>query len=66
MTTVVEIERAVEQLSPSELSAFRAWFAEHDAAQWDRQLEADIIAGRLDAPGEKALADARQGRCTDL
>jgi len=66
MSTVAEIERAVEQLSPEELRAFRAWFAERDAAEWDRQFEADVAAGRLDALGEKALGALREGRCTDL
>ena len=56
MSTIADIERAVEQLTPAELSVFRAWFAEHDAAQWDRQFETDVAAGRLDALGEKALA----------
>ena len=45
MSTVAEIERAVEQLSPEELVAFRAWFSERDAAEWDRQFEADVVAG---------------------
>jgi len=66
MTTVIDIERAVEQLSPSELKAFRQWFAERDAAEWDRQFENDVGAGRLDALGEKALGELREGRCSDL
>lgn len=66
MNTLQEIERAVSQLSPEDLAAFRAWFAEFDAAIWDRQLEADVAAGRLDALAEKALQDLKAGRCTDL
>jgi hypothetical protein len=31
------------------LAEFRRWFAEFDAAAWDRQLEADATAGKLDA-----------------
>ena len=66
MSSVIEIERAVEQLSPEELRAFREWFAERDAAEWDGQFEADVAAGRLDSLGEEALKDMREGRCTDL
>jgi hypothetical protein len=66
MTTVADIERAVEQLSPEELRAFRQWFADRDAAEWDRQLEADVLAGKLDALGEEALKDQRDGRCSEL
>ncbi len=64
--TLQEIELAVSQLSPEELIAFRAWFAEFDAAIWDQQFEADVAAGRLDALADKALQDLREGRCTDL
>ena len=65
MSTIEEIENAVGRLSGEELDAFRAWFAEFDAAAWDRQIEQDIAAGRLDALADEALEDLRQGRCTD-
>lgn len=66
MSTATEIERAIEKLPPDELARFRAWFAEFDAAAWDRQLEQDVADGKLDALAEEALKDLRQGRCTDL
>jgi hypothetical protein len=66
MSTVEEIERAVRELPPEELALFRAWFAEFDASVWDRQIEADVAAGRLDKLAEEALRDLREGRCTDL
>lgn len=56
----------MRQLSLKELAAFRAWFAEFDAGVWDRQLEEDIAAGRLDQLAEEALEDLPEGRCTDL
>ncbi len=60
------IERAVSKLSQEDLAKFRTWFAEFDAANWDRQFEADVAAGALDELAEKALKDLRQGNCTDL
>ena len=66
MSTATEIERAIERLPPEELAQFRAWFAEFDGAQWDRQFEQDVSAGRLDALADEAVSDLRQGRCTDL
>ncbi len=66
MSTVQEIERAVRQLSPEDLAAFRAWFAEFDAGLWDRQFEEDVAAGRLDTLADEALQDLREGHCTDL
>ena len=66
MSSVQEIQEAVSQLPPEDLTAFRRWFAEFDAALWDRQFEADVTAGRLDQLAEDALNDLREGRCTDL
>jgi len=66
MSTIQEIETAVSNLSSEELSAFRAWFAEFDAEEWDRQFERDVAAGRLDALAEEALRDFRDGRCKNL
>jgi hypothetical protein len=66
MTTVAEIENAVKNLSWDELSSFRDWFQDFDTDAWDRQLETDAAAGRLDALAEEALQDLREGRCTDL
>jgi hypothetical protein len=65
MSTIEEIEAAVQQLSPQDRAAFRAWFAEFDAAEWDRQLVADVAASRLDWLAAEALADRQAGRCTD-
>jgi len=66
MSTIPEIEAAIRKLSREELSKFRAWFAEFDAEAWDRQLEEDARAGRLDGPAEEALRELREGRTTDL
>ena len=66
MTSVREIEQAVQQLAGADLAAFRQWFAEFDAGVWDRQLEQDAAAGRLDDLAHEARGDVDQGRCTDL
>ena len=66
MTTVTEITGAVRRLPKKELARFRKWFAEYDAAAWDRQLEQDVAAGRLDALAREALRDLGAGRTTDL
>jgi hypothetical protein len=66
MSTVNEIEKAVRNLSPDELAAFRAWFTSFDADAWDQQFEQDAKSGRLDQLADEALRDLREGRCTDL
>ena len=65
MATVKEIEDAILRLSAAELAAFRKWFVEFDAAEWDRQIEEDVAARRLDALAEETLNDLREGRCTE-
>jgi hypothetical protein len=66
MSSVREIESAICKLSRHELSAFRAWFCEYDAAVWDKQIEADAVAGHLDDLKDEAIRDLREGRCRDL
>ena len=66
MSSIQEIEHAIRQLSPEDLAAFRAWFIEFDASLWDKQLESNIAAGRLDKLADEALLDLREGRCTEL
>ena len=39
---------------------------EADWEAWDRQLEEDVKAGKLDRLAKEALEDLRAGRCTDL
>lgn len=66
MSTVEEIEAAIRQLPDEDLAAFRSWFAEFDAAAWDRRFERDVAEGRLDGLADEALRDLSGGRCTDL
>jgi hypothetical protein len=66
MSTVEQIEDAIRGLTPEEFAVLRAWFAEFDAAAWDQQVARDVADGRLDAFADEALADLREGRCTDL
>ena len=61
MSKVETLEREVEKLSPQELAAFRDWFANYDADAWDRQMEADVKAGKLDRLAAEALAEHRRG-----
>jgi hypothetical protein len=65
VSTIEQIEQAVRQLSGGELAEFRRWFAEFDGVLWDGQIKEDVSAGRLDALADEALADLREGRCTD-
>lgn len=66
MTTVAEISGAVKRLPKRELARFRKWFAEYDAAAWDRQLATDAAAGKLDTLIREAKRDYRAGRTKEL
>ena len=48
MNRVEAIEQEIQALSPRELADLREWFAHYDAAAWDRQIERDLAAGRLE------------------
>jgi hypothetical protein len=66
MTTLEDIEKAVAELPPDQLVRFRAWFEEFEAARFDRRIERDAKAGRLDQLAEQALSDFRAGRAREL
>ena len=66
MGRIEDIEQQVEALSPEELVQFRAWFLAFDWAAWDRQLERDVRAGKLDALAEQALREHGSGQTTLL
>jgi hypothetical protein len=64
--SVEELQAAVAQLPAEELDRFSQWFEEFLAEQWDRQIEADILAGHLDAAGRRADEEVEADRCTPL
>jgi len=66
MSNVEAIEQQIEKLSPKELAAFRRWYAAIDAAAWDRQFEADVQAGKLDALADAALRAHTSGQSKPL
>jgi hypothetical protein len=66
MSKLGTIEENIRALSPEELAEFRQWFAEFDAAAWDRQLERDVEAGKLDALADEALRDHAAGKSTEF
>ena len=47
MNKTEAIAQAIKTLSPAELTAFREWLREFDAATWDRHLEIDMVVNKL-------------------
>ena len=66
MGKIENLEEQIRRLSPAELARFREWFAEFDAEAWDRQLEADVKAGKLDKLIAEAHTDFQAGKAREL
>ena len=66
MTRIEKLEREIQKLNPEELAGLREWFRKYDAEAWDRQIEEDVRAGRLDALAEESLADYKAGRTKEI
>ncbi len=64
--SVEEIEAAVSQLSPDELTQLADWFREFLARAWDQQLEAGVKAGKLEQFAPQAKEDFAAGKFTPL
>lgn len=48
MTTVQEIERAIEQLPSEQFVEIHNWIVARNWQLWDQQIEQDSAAGKLD------------------
>ena len=60
MRTVAEITQDILALPEAEFSDFMKWVWDHDWERWNRQLEADIKAGKLEFLKEKILEARKQ------
>jgi len=66
MTKVEKLENEVQRLNPDELAAFRDWFRRYDSDEWDKEIERDVSAGRLDKLAEEAIAAHKAGRTREI
>ena len=61
MATVAEIQQAILELPPTEYGQLISWLRELDWEKWDRQIEADSEAGRLDFLIAEAMEAKEKG-----
>ena len=61
-----EIEKAIQQLPPQDFKALVNWLDELRSEVWDKQIEKDAKAGKLDKLAEQALKDFQEGKFTKL
>ena len=59
--TVAEIKQAILDLPVAEYAELMEWLDGLEEDQWDRQIEADAKAGKLDFLKERALEAKRNG-----
>jgi hypothetical protein len=62
MSTVQEIEAAIEQLPRNDLFKLTDWISSKFSDAWDNEIEEDIKAGRLDHLAQAALSEFRAGK----
>lgn len=71
--SMVEIKEAVQKLTLAEMEELTRWMnaqreraEEADAQAWDKQIEEDVKAGRLNHLIAEARADIKAGRSKPL
>jgi len=64
--SIAEIEKAITQLSHEDFSQLLDWLEEFEADQWDKQIERDAAAGKLDRIVEQAMKDYEAGKAREL
>jgi hypothetical protein len=60
VTRIEEIKNAVVSLPVTEYRKIRDWFMERDWEEWDKQIEADSKAGKLDFLAKEAMDEKRR------
>jgi len=66
MSTMLEIERALQALPVSDAQKVTAWLQRYLDGKWDEQIDNDIAADRLDKLAGKALEDYHAGQVKPL
>ena len=63
--SIEDLKKAVAGLPPDQYTQFRAWFEAFEADRFDRKIERDAQAGKLDRLADAAIDDLRNPRRAD-
>lgn len=66
MSHITKIQKEILALPHADYMQLRQWFNELDWEKWDRQIEADSDAGKLDFLISEALEEKKNGTLKDL
>ena len=61
MTTVQKIKTDIQGLPHEDYMSLLSWIHERDWEEWDKQLENDIVLGKLDFLVHEAMEEKKQG-----
>jgi len=63
MSNLSQIEATILKPHSDEFQQLRQWFFDIDNQLWDKQIEQDILDGKLESLGEEAIAEFKAGQC---
>lgn len=66
MNALPEIEAAIKQLPEDDVRQLAGWIQKYLDEKWDRQMEEDLAAGKLDTLIAKAEADIAANNVRDI
>lgn len=66
MSRIAKIQQEILDLPQADYAQLRQWFSELDWGRWDRQIESDSDAGRLDFLITEALEEKEKGTLKEL
>ncbi|AGX86705.1 hypothetical protein [Candidatus Symbiobacter mobilis] len=66
MNQVEIIEQNIAKLDEASFAELRNWFIEFDHARWEKKIEADSNAGKLDFLIHAAIGEHQAGKTREL
>ena len=66
MSKVDELKTDIERLSSEEVAELFRWLLEREWESWDREVEADSQAGRLDSLVREAREEKTKGTLREI
>lgn len=66
MLKIEDIQAEIESLPEKEYTRLRLWFSMRDWEKWDREIQEDSTAGKLDFLSEEALEEKKRGELDEL
>ena len=60
MMEIEILKQHIAKLDKDSFAKLRDWFFDLDQALWDKQIEADVKAGKLDLLGSESIAESQK------